>query len=104
MNIAEILTANYLGTEWALTGTEYSGLEWLDKTTPKPTEEELLSQWPEVQYAVEYNAVLQTRQQQYAAISDPIFMQYQRGEVDKQVWLDAVQQIKEANPYPVKGK
>lgn len=53
-------------------------------------------------YQREYDAVTETRQQQYNKLSDPIFMQYQRGETTEQVWLDAVQAVKDANPYPVK--
>lgn len=37
----------------------------------------------------------------YAQFADPVFMQYQRGEATKQEWLDIVQAIKDANPYPV---
>jgi hypothetical protein len=39
-----ILLLNYPGTQWSLTGEEYSGLEWLD-STPKPTEYELDALW-----------------------------------------------------------
>ena len=55
-------------------------------------------------YQREYDAVTETRQQQYNKLSDPIFMQYQRGEATEQEWLDAVQAVKDANPYPVQGK
>jgi hypothetical protein len=48
MNIPEILSMNYPGKEWVLTGNEYEGLEWLDDS-PKPTKAELESQWGEVQ-------------------------------------------------------
>jgi hypothetical protein len=34
--------------------------------------------------------------------SDAVFMKYQRGEATEQEWLDAVQAINDANPYPVK--
>ena len=57
---------------------------------------------PEAVYQREYDAVTEARQQQYAKLSDPIFMQYQRGEATEQEWLDAVQAVKDANPYPVK--
>lgn len=69
---------------------------------PQPTEVEILTASAEGAYQREYDAVTQTRQQQYAKLSDPIFMQYQRGEATEQEWLDAVQAIKDANPYPVK--
>ena len=31
----------------------------------------------------------------YRQISDPLFFKYQRGEIEKQVWLDAVEEIKD---------
>lgn len=39
----------------------------------------------------------------YQSESDPLFFKYQRGEIEKQVWLDKVQEIKERYPllkYP----
>ena len=44
INYSQILTLNYAGTQWALYGEEYSGLEWYD-STPKPTQEELDALW-----------------------------------------------------------
>ena len=49
-------------------------------------------------------AVSWTRRALYQAVSDPIFFQYQRGEKTEQEWLDAVQAINDANPYPVEVK
>jgi hypothetical protein len=51
-------------------------------------------------YGLAYNVVKNIRQEQYQKISDPIFFEYQRGEATKQQWLDAVQAINDANPYP----
>lgn len=101
MNIALILTRNYQGSEWTLLGEDYSGLTWLSDS-PKPTEVELEAQWSDVQYQAQYDAVTVARQAGYRSTSDPIFMQYQRGEATEQEWLDAVQAVKDANPYPVK--
>jgi hypothetical protein len=36
----EILTVNYAGLQWSLSGNSYEGLTWLDSTT-KPTQAEL---------------------------------------------------------------
>lgn len=102
MDIPLILAKNYFGSEWTLDGDDYSGLTWISETS-KPTEKELLSQWVDVKFQREYDAVTETRQQQYAKLSDPIFMQYQRGEATEQEWLDAVKAVKDANPYPVKA-
>lgn len=103
MDITLILIRNYKGSEWTLIGEDYSGLTWLSDT-PKPTEAELQSQWADVQYQAQYDAVTVARQAGYQSMSDPIFMQYQRGEATEPEWLDAVQAVKDANPYPVQGK
>lgn len=60
--------------------------------------------WAAGAYQREYDAVTVARQAGYQQTSDPIFMQYQRGEATEQEWLDAVQDVKDANPYPVQGK
>jgi hypothetical protein len=51
MDIALILTHNYPGTSWSIIGDSYEGLEW-NEESPKPTEEELESQWEQVQAKV----------------------------------------------------
>ena len=100
MDITLILSKNYVGAEWTLDGDDYSGLTWLDDS-PKPTEAELQSQWADIEFQVTYDQVTLKRQAGYQQTSDPIFMQYQRGEATEQEWLDAVQAVKDANPYPV---
>lgn len=57
--------------------------------------------WEAGAYQREYDEVTRQRQAGYRQTSDPIFMQYQRGEATQQQWLDAVQAVKDANPYPV---
>ena len=42
-----ILSINYQGKSYVLVGNTYEGLEWYD-TIPKPTKEELDSQWEKV--------------------------------------------------------
>ena len=103
MDIALVLVQNYSNFQWALNGDSYDGLEWLDES-PKPTEAELQAQWADVQYKVAYDAVSASRHAAYVAPngSDAVFMKYQRGEATEQEWLDAVQEINDANPYPVK--
>jgi hypothetical protein len=102
MDISWILAKNYVGSEWSLNGDKYSGLVWLSNS-PKPTEADLLAQWADVEYQREYDAVTVARQIGYQQTSDPIFMQYQRGEATEKEWLAAVEAVKEANPYPVRA-
>jgi hypothetical protein len=40
------------------------------------------------------------RRAAYQTYSDPLFFGWQRGENTEQDWLDAVQAVKDANPYP----
>lgn len=61
-------------------------------------------EWVAGAYQREYDNVTAMRQAGYQSTSDPIFMQYQRGEATEQAWLDAVEAVKVANPYPVQGK
>ena len=39
--ISDAITILRLDSSWNLTGTEYSGLEWLDSSATKPTETEI---------------------------------------------------------------
>jgi hypothetical protein len=99
MDITTILTRKYPGAEWVLYDDDYSGLTWLSDT-PKPTKAELEALWPEVQYEVAHEQVEQARQVAYQQTADPIFFEYQRGDKTEQEWLDAVQAVKDAHPYP----
>jgi len=100
MDIAQILTKRYPDALWTLDGDSYSGLTWLSDGDA-PTLAELEAEWAQVEYEVAYEAVQKARQTAYQAESDPIFFDYQRGEVTEQDWLDAVQAVKDAHPYPV---
>jgi hypothetical protein len=100
MDIPLILTRRYPGAEWTLNGDSYTGLVWLSEGDA-PSEAELQAEWAQVEYEVAFEAVEKIRADQYRQISDPIFFQYQRGTKTEQEWLDSVQSIKDANPYPV---
>ena len=99
MDITQILSSKYAGTEWTLNGDDYTGLTWLSDT-PKPTKKALEALWAEVQYETAYARVEQARQSEYQATTDPLFFEFQRGDVTEQAWLDAVRAVKDANPYP----
>ena len=99
IDYALILNANYPGTQWALDGNTYDGLDWLDET-PKPSQAELDAAWPQVNYNNQYDLVSNTRHAEYIKTSDPIFFEWQRGTKTQAEWEAAVQAIKDANPYP----
>jgi hypothetical protein len=47
----QILSTNYAGTQWSMSGDSYDGLDWLD-SSPKPTQAELDALWQPTQDAV----------------------------------------------------
>jgi len=99
MDIPLILQRRYAGAEWTLDGDEYAGLTWLSEGKA-PSEKQLEALWLEVQHEVAVERVEQARAQAYRETADPIFFQYQRGDATEQEWLDAVQAVKDAHPYP----
>jgi hypothetical protein len=99
MDITTILTRRYAGTEWTLSGDDYSGLTWLSEGKP-PTEKQLQALWPEVQHEVAHEQVEQARAVAYRETSDALFFKYQAGESTKEEWEAARQEIKDAHPYP----
>ena len=101
MDIPMILSKRYEGAQWTLNGDNYSGLTWLSEDIAKPTAEELQAEWPQVQFEVAYAKVEAGRQIAYRDTADPIFFEFQRGDMTEADWLGAVQGVKDANPYPV---
>jgi hypothetical protein len=49
IGIPDALQALTPGAQWVLRGTEYSGLEWLDESIPKPTEAEVTAKIAELE-------------------------------------------------------
>ena len=96
---AAVLTANYPGAQWSLTGNDYATLIWHDDT-PKPSQADLDAAWPTVQYNQQRAAIENQRKAAYQQEADPLFFSYQRGEATEQEWLDAVQSVKDRYPYP----
>ena len=96
---AAVLTANYAGAEWTLNGDAYDGLNWIGPGD-KPTQAELDAAWPQVDYDNQVADVEAARRLDYEAQSDPLFFEWQRGDGTEQAWLDAVNAVKAAHPYP----
>jgi hypothetical protein len=96
---AAVIRANYPGSEYVLVGDTYDGLIWLSDT-PKPTQAELDAAWPAVQQAQAQAAVDAQRHAAYVTESDPLFFQWQAGEITEQEWLDKRAEIKTRYPNP----
>lgn len=106
MNIRQILVKKYPGTEWLLSGDDYSGLEWLDES-PKPTEAELEAVAADVEYEVAYEEVELKRQAHMSRSvsqggSDGLYFRAKRGKGTEQEWKARVAEIEALYPYPEK--
>jgi hypothetical protein len=99
VDYSAVLQALRPGEEYLLNGNDYAGLTWLDDS-PKPTKKELDEAWPQVQYDRAYAEVEQARHAAYITDADPLFFKWQRGAGTEQAWLDSVQAVKDAHPYP----
>jgi hypothetical protein len=99
--IIDGLTALGFTSGYAIGGEPPKIILW-ENDLPEPTVDQILSASQIGSYQREYDSVTAARQADYARLSDPIFMQYQRGEATKQEWVDAVAAVKDANPYPAK--
>jgi len=99
MDIANVLDRRYPGKVWGLKDNDYDTLEWEDES-PKPTLKKLEKLWPGVQAEMVKEFAENARRRDYELTADPVFFQYQRGEATEQEWLDAVQAVKDAHPYP----
>lgn len=60
--------------------------------------------WLAGAYERERAMIEDIRRQSYIISADPLFFGWQRGDNTEQEWLDAVQAVKDANPYPKQGK
>ena len=61
--ISDVITVLRPDSSWNLTGTEYSGLEWLDSSTTKPTETEINNKISELDSAEAMRLLREERNQ-----------------------------------------
>ena len=94
-----VLAATCPDGEWTLRDNDYNTLVWLSDGTP-PSQAELDGAWPQVQHDLAYAQVERQRKAAYERHADPVFFRWQRGTATEQDWLDAVQAVKDAHPYP----
>jgi hypothetical protein len=105
MKISELLTYATPNKEWTLFGEPITAEEYEEALTwystgDAPTWQELKAAEPAIEAEVARKAVEDQRRAAYQTESDPLFFGWQRGDNTEQEWLDAVQAVKDAYPYP----
>ena len=98
MDLALIINKIRPNAKWSLNENRFETLEWFDESE-KPSYQEVVAAWEEVSLEIENKKIQNLRRAAYQKESDPLFFEYQRGDVEKQLWLDKVQEIKDRYPY-----
>jgi hypothetical protein len=96
--IAEAIASLRPGSEWSLTGEDYSGLNWLDKTQEKPTEKECLAEAKKLQAlhdALEYQRL---RAPEYPPITDYLDGVVKGDHAQIEAYVSACLAVKEKYP------
>ena len=94
-NITDALLSLTPGAQWVLRGDEYSGLEWLDETQTKPTEEEVVQKIAELTYQKEVEVYKQQRAAEYPSYADQFDKIYHSG---VNAWKSQIRSIKDKYP------
>jgi hypothetical protein len=103
MEIAIILQRIRPGAVWSLEDNDYKTLVWKD-SGKKPSLKEIESAWEDIQYQIQIEKNQEARKIAYQNESDPLFFEYQRGDVEKSVWLQKIKEIKERYPFPASSQ
>ena len=80
------------GAQWALSGVNYSELDWHDETQTKPTEEEVVQKIAELTYQQEVEVYKEQRAAEYPSYADQFDQIFHDG-VD--AWKATILEVRE---------
>ena len=95
IRISDALQSLRPNSEYSVTGDAYSGLNWLDKTQTKPTEQEVEERIAVLKYQEEVNVYQEKRKLEYPNWGDQLDQIYHSG-ID--VWKSDIKKIKDKYP------
>ena len=95
-NKVDALVSLKSDADWSWTGTEYSGLEWLDSST-KPTEAELDAVVKRLQADYDNKKYQRDRAEAYPSVVDQLDLIYHSG-ID--AWKAKIKETKDKYPKP----
>ncbi len=93
--ITEALTLLKPEARWVCRGNTYAGLEWLDETQTKPTEQEVEEKLAVLKYLEEVNVYQEKRKLEYPSWGDQLDQIYHNG-ID--AWKADIKAIKDKYP------
>ena len=95
-NKVDALVSLKSDADWSWTGTEYSGLKWLDSST-KPTEAELDAEVKRLQADYDNKKYQRDRAEAYPSVVDQLDLIYHSG-ID--AWKAKIKETKDKYPKP----
>lgn len=100
MNITDALISLRPNAKWALMGTSYEGLDWLDETQTKPTEAEIQAEIIRLQAEYEAKEYQRERATAYPTIQEQLDLLYWDKVNGTNNWEAAIEAVKTEYPKP----
>jgi hypothetical protein len=98
MNITDALISIRPNAKWALMGTSYEGLDWLDETQTKPTEAEIDAEVARLQAEYEAKQYQRQRAPAYPSIQEQLDLLYWDKINGTDNWEQAIAAVKAEYP------
>jgi hypothetical protein len=100
MDIAKALITLRPNAQWSLLGNTYDGLEWLDETQTKPSEDEISQKIEELKAEHELTQYQRQRKPEYPSITDQLDALFHAGVFPPEM-AEQIQAIKDKYPKPL---
>lgn len=97
VDLTSVLASLRPNAKWAVRDNI---IQWLDETQTQPTEKEIQQELQRLQEEYPKKVAQASRAAAYSQEADPLFFQYQAGEVTKEEWLAKREEIRTRYPYP----
>ena len=97
INLHHWLKSTYPNAKYCLVGDDYSGLDWSDTETTKPTAQQCTDGVSTMQLAYESNKYQRDRVLEYPSIGDQLDMIYHSG-IGGTEFQAAIKAVKDAHP------
>ena len=87
------------GASWFINGDDYDGLEWVDETQSKPTEDEISQEIERLKAEYELTQYQRQRKPEYPSITDQLDALFHAGVFPPEM-AEQIQAIKDKYPKP----
>jgi hypothetical protein len=100
MNLPSAIFSLRPGAEWTLNGDSYEGIQWLDETQTKPSEDEISQKIEELKAEHELTQYQRQRKPEYPSITDQLDALFHAGVFPPEMAAQ-IQAIKDKYPKPL---